>query len=87
MKIGGNDRLGGMRPYLRVGRHVYQRLNPVHQGTVVQRDSAGFTIAYDSLPRERGMRQWFAASRADDFLPGRPLIDHVVVSPSDDAGT
>ena len=87
MRIGRNEKLGGMKPRLRVGQHVHQRLNPVHQGTVVQADKAGFTIAYDShgrQPREPRMRQWFPASRADDFWPGTPAYDYVVVPPSDE---
>lgn len=88
MKIEVDHQRGRLTPvHLRVGRHVYQRLNPIHQGTVVQADDAGFTVTYDSHGRghrEPRVRHWFPISRAWDFVPGKPAIDYVTVAPSDE---
>lgn len=88
MKIAVDFKHGNLIPrFIRVGQRVYQRLNPQHQGTVVQSDAAGFTVAYDAhdrQPRERRVRQWFPISRAWDFVPGTPDIRHEVVAPSDE---
>lgn len=89
MRIVTGHQRGGLAPlHVRPGRHVYQRLNPQHQGTVVQADAMGFTIAYDShgrSSREPRTRQWFPLSRAWDFLPGKPSYEHAVVASSDES--
>jgi hypothetical protein len=64
---------------LKLSDHVYQRMNPHHQGTVTRIDTLSFTITYDG-PRVLGakMRFTYPISRMDDFLVGTPNPDILI---------
>ena len=64
---------------LHKGDHVYQRMNPQHQGTVTKIDTLSFTVSYDG-PRVLGaqVRYTYPISQMDDFLVGTPHPDILI---------
>ncbi len=66
---------------LKLGDHVYQRVNAWIQGTVTKIDSLSFTITYDGhdrQARQARMKFSYPVSRMEDFLVGRPNPDLLI---------
>jgi hypothetical protein len=60
---------------LRLGDHVYQRLNPWHTGTVTSvENGVSFTVTYDRLPKSREPQDIYTYKQGQsaDFLIGQP---------------
>jgi len=74
MRIDMTGTSAGPRHTLRVGDHVYQRVNPWLGGMVTRSDEVSFSITYDGPERMAdGTRPRFTypARRSSDFLVGQ----------------